>query len=473
MLFNSFEFLVFFVLVFAIYIALQRRWQNVFLLAASYTFYGAWDPRFLALIAASTVIDYVCGLQIGRATKEPQRRLFLGLSVCANLGALAFFKYYNFFAASFAELCTTWVGWAPPYLDIVLPVGISFYTFQTMSYTIDVYRREVSPTRSLTDLALYVAFFPQLVAGPIERAKSFLPQIQNERRITYDGFNQGCWLILFGLFKKVVIADNLAPLADAAFDQPGSTSGLQTMLGIYAFAFQIYGDFSGYTDIARGTSKLLGFDLRVNFRAPYFAVNPSDFWKRWHISLSSWLRDYLYIPLGGSRGGRWTTYRNLSITMLLGGLWHGAAWTFVAWGAFHAFLLVAHRSLTPSLSRIAPQSAYGQRLWTFVRVVCFFHLTCVGWTLFRARSLADVGTLLRSVLEPASGNESLLYAQLLWMVALLLPLVWLNLKQESANDLAVVHRWRAPVRFTLFMLLWSGIVLCGVTDGDEFLYFQF
>jgi len=341
-----------------------------------------------------------------------------------------------------------------------------------MSYTIDVYRRRLKPTRNMLNFALFVSFFPQLVAGPIERAKSLMPQIQGDRAITYERFGQGCWLILFGLFKKVVIADNMAPIADAVFDRPGTTTGLMTLLGVYAFAFQIYGDFSGYTDMARGTAKLLGFDLRVNFRMPYFSVNPSEFWKRWHISLSTWLRDYLYIPLGGSRGGRLQTYRNLTITMLLGGLWHGAAWTFVAWGAFHALLLIAHRITTPLLAQVRPRTALGSGVWKLIRVVVFFHLICLGWILFRARTLGDVGTIL-STIDTTAKVAPLFYAQLIGVIILLYPLLWLHLQQERARSLSVVHGWSAPLRFSVFMLLWIGIVLCGVTDGDEFIYFQF
>jgi len=358
----------------------------------------------------------------------------------------------------------------------VLPVGISFYTFQTMSYTLDVYRRRIAASRNLPDFALYVAFFPQLVAGPIERGAHFLPQIQRERRITWDCLRAGAWLILLGIFQKVVIADNLAPVADAVFRHPGELGPLETLTGIYAFAFQIYGDFAGYSNIARGVAALMGFDLMANFRMPYFALNPSDFWQRWHISLSSWLRDYLYIPLGGNRGTRRETYTNLMATMLLGGLWHGAAWNFVAWGGFHGALLIGHRALEPWLARIQPRGRLGGLVWGGVRMFVFFHLICVGWLLFRVELLPGAAAMLGSVAGlfsvPLGVTGDL---GLVWVFALatLLPLALLEIAQERSADLMVVKRWAAPLRLAVYVVLFVQIVVVGASGGDEFIYFQF
>jgi alginate O-acetyltransferase complex protein AlgI len=347
--FNSFAFAVFLPTVLLLYWALPKRGQNLLLLGASYFFYGYWDWRFLSLLAISTVVDYTAALRIERehggldSTSRRRKKVWLLASLCTNLGLLGFFKYFNFFADSFAELLAS-LGLTvnPMYLSVVLPVGISFYTFQTMSYTIDVYRGRMPATRRFFDFALYVSFFPQLVAGPIERAAVLLPQILNHRCFSRVQFLDGTHLIFWGLFKKVFVADNLAPVADRIF-AAGSCSAAETLLAAYAFAFQIYCDFSGYSDIARGCAKCMGFELMLNFDHPYVAENPREFWQRWHISLSTWLRDYLYIPLGGNRGGNLLMYRNLALTMLLGGLWHGAAWTFVIWGAYQGVLLIGHR----------------------------------------------------------------------------------------------------------------------------------
>ncbi|HMP71826.1 MAG TPA: MBOAT family O-acyltransferase [Kiritimatiellia bacterium] len=471
MLFNSIDFVLFFAVVYGLYLVLRHRAQNWLLLGASYFFYGCWDWRFLSLILISTLVDYVCGLKIHEATRPGTRRGFLVLSMVSNLGLLFFFKYFGFFAES-AQVLFQRLGmeldWVT--LHFVLPVGISFYTFQTMSYTIDIYRRELKPTRDLLDFAVFVAFFPQLVAGPIERARHLLPQVQLRRVLTYPMIREGCWLILLGYFKKVVIADNMAPLVATVFDHPDQAYGLSILAATVAFAFQIYGDFSGYTDIARGISKLMGFDIMLNFRMPYFALNPQDFWKRWHISLSTWLRDYLYIPLGGNRGGTVFTYRNLTLTMLLGGLWHGAAWHFVAWGAYHGLLLVGHRLLLPILSLIQPTSLIGQRVWHWVRLTGFFGLTCFGWMLFRVESLADVPVLLSNIVQPFAWNGKV---AMLTMACLLPPLLILDYWQEKTGDLLVVKRWPAPVRLATYATLFAFIVMTGWVERIEFIYFQF
>ena len=305
MLFNTLQFAIFFIIVYSLYLLFNHKWQNWMLLVASYIFYGAWDWRFLSLIFISTILDYICGLQIYKSRYLKRKRLFLFFSVFGNLAILGFFKYFNFFATNLQELLKIF-GFSihPHFLHIILPIGISFYTFQTMSYTIDIYRGRMAPTKKFFDLALFVAFFPQLVAGPIERAKHLLPQILVPRKLSLDKFYEGCYLIFWGLFQKVFIADNLAKIVDPVFAGNSPYNGIQVILALYAFAFQILCDFSGYSNIARGLGKCMGFDIMVNFNLPYFSTNPREFWRRWHISLSTWLRDYLYISLGGNRRGK-------------------------------------------------------------------------------------------------------------------------------------------------------------------------
>lgn len=346
MLFNSFDFLLFFVVVFIVQRLLPHRQRNLFLLATSYFFYSCWDWRFLSLIMISTLVDFYCGRAIFGSNVNKIRKRYIVISILTNLGILGFFKYAGFFVDS-ANILISSLGHNPTsfHLNIVLPVGVSFYTFQTMSYTIDIYRKQVKPAENIIDFALFVAFFPQLVAGPIERAKNFLPQVLKKPVVSSSMIMEGGWLVFWGLFKKSVIADNMAIIVDQAFSS-SSLAGGDLLIAVYAFAIQIYCDFSGYSDMARGIAKMMGYNLMLNFKVPYFATNPSEFWRRWHISLSSWLRDYLYIPLGGNRNGRLQTYRNLFVTMLLGGLWHGAAWKFVLWGAYHGTLLALHRIMS-------------------------------------------------------------------------------------------------------------------------------
>ncbi len=477
MLFNSFEFAWFFVGVFLLYAAAAHRLQNVILLVGSYCFYGAWNPRFLSLIALSTLVDYLCGRWLERTSSQRRRRILVGVSILTNLGILGFYKYYNFFADSLSVLLQSW-GFdpAPFRLSIVLPIGISFYTFQTMSYTLDVYRRKIPACHNLLDFAVFVSFFPQLVAGPIERAGRLLPQIQGERRIGYQEVRKGAWLILLGLFKKVVIADNLAALVDPVFADVNAATGPAALIGVYAFAFQIFCDFSGYSDIARGLAKLMGFELMQNFRLPYFATNPIEFWRRWHISLSTWLRDYVYISLGGNRHGRVRMCLNLMVTMVLGGLWHGAAWTFVTWGVFWGIVLVVHRLINTQL--VHPTTRLTSTAWTLIRMVAFFHITCLGWILFRANSLADCSTLLAkisSLFGPAIGvqADAGIGIELVWIAFLVVPLLGLQAFKARANDMYVVKQWRPPFRLATYLFLVACITLCGVTRRHEFIYFQF
>jgi D-alanyl-lipoteichoic acid acyltransferase DltB (MBOAT superfamily) len=472
-LFHSSTFAVFFALTYALYVSLRHRQQNVLLLVASYVFYGYWDWRFLSLLAASTLLDYFCALAIQGSDHPPARRRFLALSLCGNLGMLGFFKYAGWFAGSLQVLAARF-GWHIDAftLDVVLPVGISFYTFQTMSYVIDVYRRQMPATRNLLDFAVFVSFFPQLVAGPIERAASLLLQVERPRRVTETQFYQGIWLVFFGLFKKVFIADNMAPIVDRAFAAGSAPSGVEVVVAVYAFAFQIYGDFSGYSDIARGISKLMGFELMVNFRMPYFARNPREFWRRWHISLSTWLRDYLYISLGGGRHGSARTYVNLMLTMILGGLWHGAAWTFVLWGFYQGVLLVGHRSLSPAIAALRRAFGPAEGLWTVLSIVVTLQFVCLGWLIFRGESVAQIVDYLRSIVF-AFGDPSVVLGDVARIAFYVLPLLVLELYQEAIGNLHAIDRldWRVRglVYFVMAVLLASG----GASGGQEFIYFQF
>jgi D-alanyl-lipoteichoic acid acyltransferase DltB (MBOAT superfamily) len=398
------------------------------------------------------------------------------VSLFVNLSILGFFKYYGFFARSFSELAAGFgVELRPFVLDVVLPVGVSFYTFQSLSYTIDVYRGTLAPERSLLRFATFIAFFPQLVAGPIERATRLLPQLARPTHIGWERFEEGVFLIAAGLFKKVVVADNVAKVADAAFalEQP---TGLQAWAGAYAFAIQIYCDFSGYTDIARGTARCLGFDLMLNFNLPYFSSNPSEFWRRWHISLSTWLRDYLYIPLGGNRGSSSSHYRNLMLTMLLGGLWHGAAWTFVAWGAFHGALLCLHRMLEPILRRVRPRGAVAGTAYRIATAVVFFHLVCIGWIFFRADTwsgaLGMIAALPHVELANATADLSALGP---WAFAAFVSgaVLGVQLLEYYADDLLLLLHSPVPIRAGLYA---AGVVLfllTGEFGGHAFIYFQF
>jgi len=412
------------------------------------------------------------------ARREQTRRVaYLVISLTANLGILAYFKYCDFFITSFRDFVST-IGWGNVNLlplGILLPAGISFYTFQSMSYAIDIYRREAEPTEDFMDFALFVCFFPHLVAGPIMRAHTLLPQVTEPRRVTRNGWEDGLYLVLLGMFKKVVVADNLAPMANAVFNQyaaglGGEISGAATMMGVYAFALQIYGDFSGYSSVARGISKWLGFELAINFRLPYFAVSPSDFWQRWHISLSSWLRDYLYIPLGGNRYGTWLTYRNLMITMLLGGMWHGAAWTFIAWGFYHGAILCLFRILKIRDPKLTAHPAswlhYG------FRALVMFHLTCLGWLFFRADGFGTAAAMLLQVVrDPLPSAEILPQAAfLLFYCGPLFLLEWWLDGEERVERLTSTMPIRRAVAYAYLLI---SMLVFHATQASEFIYFQF
>ena len=470
MVFNSLTFVAFFVAIYATYLTLPHRWQNRLLLIASYVFYGWWDWRFLGLIALSTLVDYLAGLAIANANSPRSRRAFLLASLGTNLGILGIFKYANFFVHSLSQgLVVLGIELSASIATIVLPVGISFYTFQTMSYTIDIYRGKLSPTRNIFDFALFVSYFPQLVAGPIERARILIPQLTAPRHITRQQFEHGCWLILSGYYLKCVLADNLAPFAERVFESPELAHGFQVVVGIWAAAFQIYGDFAGYSRIAIGISKLMGIDLMSNFNRPYLAGNPSDFWKRWHISLSSWLRDYLYIPLGGSHRSAVLTYRNLFLTMLLGGLWHGAAWNFVVWGAFHGAILCLWRiRRTPEIR--SHHSARTQSLRHAIQVILFFQLTCAGWVLFFAKDISDVPILL---VNCVSGWEWNGQNGLVSIVVFAAPVLLMEVVGERSKRVHAGLQWRRAYRLGIYSATCVAIYLCGAVSRQSFIYFQF
>jgi alginate O-acetyltransferase complex protein AlgI len=470
MIFNSFIFWGFFAIVLALYWRLPHRGQNYLLLLAGYIFYGFWDWRYLGLLAFSTIVDYYVGYYLVRVDDARRRKLLITASVVVNLTFLGFFKYFGFFVNEMAGLLTS-LGFQPhlPVLHIVLPVGISFYTFQSMAYTIDIYRRKAQPARNLVEFATYVAYFPPLVAGPIERASNLLPQIQNERRFKPGDFAEGLYHIMIGLAKKVFIADNLAPIANRVFDMPaGELTSTEMLIGVYAFAFQIYGDFSGYSSIAQGVSKWLGIDLSYNFRMPYFSRSPSEFWQRWHISLSQWLRDYLYIPLGGNRHGPTRTHVNLLLTMLLGGLWHGANWTFIAWGAWHGLLLIAYRMLGTE----AFEKPSGNRAISVLQAVVMFHFVCIGWIFFRAESIHQAFALIGALGHGFALTDFAIYAGslLLFFAAPLMVYEWFAYRR---NDMLLALSRPAWQRVALYGYFIAMVVVFPPLTQQVFIYFQF
>lgn len=451
---------------FSLHVDWQRLFGNRF----------GWHVLFTSL--AILIVANLLYSFLQRQNDAQKRKAFLIVSIVSNLSILAFFKYFNFFASSFSAMSQNLLGITPEWytLEIILPVGISFYTFQTMSYSIDVYRHELKASRNLTAFAAYVSFFPQLVAGPIERGKQLLPQFQRLRSFPTPGdIREGCWLIAWGLFKKLVIADNLAIIVNrtfAPFDQMVTSvsvpeDGLRLLMALYAFAFQIYCDFSGYTDIARGTAKLFGFNLMINFRLPYFATDPSSFWRRWHISLSTWLRDYLYIPLGGNRGGKLMVYRNLMLTMLLGGLWHGASWTFVIWGAYQGALLSIYRMLGIDAER----DGYA-RLKKGLMIVFFFQLTCLGWLIFRAPNVNTIAVFLESILLHPFGSEQA-WEDLKTILFYTWFLILFQVIQYRTDDLNPMANWHWFIRLNVWVYVIMSVLVLANPGGQEFIYFAF
>jgi D-alanyl-lipoteichoic acid acyltransferase DltB (MBOAT superfamily) len=484
MFFNSIDFAIFLPVVFVLYWFVAHRnlkAQNVLVVLASYLFYGWWDYRFLSLILFSTLVDFVISRRLQTSDKEKERKALLITSLVVNLGMLGFFKYYNFFIENFIT-AFTWFGMpiTGRMLNVVLPVGISFYTFQTLSYTIDVYRRKLVATDDFIAFTAFVSFFPQLVAGPIERATNLLPQFYKRRVFEYAAAADGMRQILWGLFKKVVIADGCAEYANLIFDNHGDYSGSTLALGAFFFAFQIYGDFSGYSDIAIGTARLFGFDLMQNFAFPYFSRDIAEFWRRWHISLSTWFRDYLYVPLGGSRGGTWMKVRNTFIIFLVSGFWHGANWTFVAWGALNAifFMPLLLRNRNRNNLGIVAKGKWLPSLTEGMQILFTFSLTVFAWIFFRAESMshawAYVGGILSTSLFslprfPGIGTALPTIAILVAFIAA----EWLG--REGRYALEGIGRQKLlVVRWTVYaMVLLTMFFFGNFETSIEFIYFQF
>jgi len=471
MLFDSPVYIVFLALVTLLFWRLQFRAQNYFLLGASYFFYGWWDWRFVLLLAFSSVVDFYVARAIERAQSLPRRRkALLIFSVALNFAILGFFKYSNFFVDSFLQLAPALGLHDLPrvFVQIILPPAISFYTFQEVAYIVDVYHGKLRPAKSLVDYALFVSLFPHLIAGPIQRPLHLLPQVQWPRTWNADKAFDGLLLILEGLFRKVVIADNCALVANAAFGgRFGPANTMVVLLGTLAFAFQIYGDFSGYSSIARGSAQLLGFHFMVNFRQPYLAQSLQDFWRRWHISLSSWLRDYLYIPLGGNRRGRLRTYVNLLLTMLLGGLWHGANWTFVIWGGLHGFGLAGERLLSGKRDIADSPSS----TWRFARRIAVFVFVCLSWVFFRSHTVAGAFAQLRALFtwhwQPVYGVAT----EFLAIFVTLMLFVDVCLERAKTEYLFELrsYRYRIAVGVALCVLT----TLLGANQANAFIYFRF
>ena len=490
MLFNSLTFVVFYLVVFTLYWLIRARTpQNVLLLAASWIFYGAWSWKFLLLLIASTVLDYACGLLIEQAPNPRRKRAWLILSVAGNLTFLATFKYLGFFVTEFAELLER-LGFnaSVPVLEIVLPVGISFYTFQTIGYVVDVYRGKVPAARSILDYALYVAFFPQLVAGPIERAGNLLPQFRKPRVWNTPNFESGLQLAVWGLFKKIVIADNLAPYVDTVYADPGAYSGAVLSTATVFFAFQIYCDFSGYTDTARGVARMLGFELMKNFDFPYISKTPVEFWQRWHISLSKWFQDYLYFPLAiryMRRGGWASKYKAHIVAMALIGIWHGANWTFLVFGLYWGVLIASYLAILERTSRAEPDGlarrfvAAVPGLRDLGSIAVMFGLVCVGWVFFRAESIGEAWLVLTraasSVGANAVASPEIVDAAILWvLIAGLCVAEWVY--RQSQRIRVNLEGGRLPAIAGRYALFAAIIVSAGASQLDgarPFIYFQF
>lgn len=487
MLFNSLDFAIFLPIVFVLYwfvTARNLKLQNLLIVVASYVFYGWWDWRFLSLILFSTLVDYLVGLGLSKQENLLKRRVLLWTSIGVNLGFLGFFKYYNFFLDNFIEAFSFFGrDISPNSLNIILPVGISFYTFQTLSYSIDVYKRKLEPTRDFVAFAAFVSFFPQLVAGPIERASNLLPQFYARRTFEYSKAVDGLRQILWGLFKKVVIADNAAEFANMFFNSPADYPGSVLFLGAVFFAFQIYGDFSGYSDIAIGTARLFGFSLMQNFAFPYFSRDMAEFWRRWHISLSTWFRDYLYIPLGGSRGSLAMKVRNTFIIFVVSGFWHGANWTFIVWGALNALyflpLLLARKNRTHlgsvAENRILPSL---REVW---QMASTFALTVLAWVFFRAEDMAHAMAYLKGIFSTSlftvpKGAHFLGSAMhpfvLFFLLGFFILIEWFGRKEQYAIGATLSSQPRF-LRWLFYALLIFMLGVFAQTNETPFIYFQF
>ncbi|MBP6825453.1 MAG: MBOAT family protein [Saprospiraceae bacterium] len=469
MLFNSIDFAFFLPIVFFLFWLGARgslRLQNLLLLVSSYIFYGWWDWRYLMLLIFSSLFDFYIGLALHKQEDGRRRSLLFWSSIGVNLTLLGFFKYYNFFADSFVNAFSMFGQQLHlPTLKVILPVGISFYTFQSMSYAINIYWRKLTPTRDILAYTAFVSFFPQLVAGPIERATNLLPQFYKPKEFDYSLITKGLKMMLLGFFMKVVIADRLSLYVDSVYNNIGMHTGWSFMVASFFFALQIYGDFAGYSLIAIGTAKLFGFNLMQNFNRPYFSASFRDFWSRWHISLSTWFKDYVYVPLGGNRGSKPRTYFNLFTTFLVSGLWHGANWTFVVWGAMHGAFQIIERMIKNTVNIKLPK---------VVSILFVFALTCLAWVFFRAKSVNDAFYVIQTMFTHAGdsvhiGDKGIFAFSIMGIFMLFA----MEFTMEYYPDFSLLNHRRAPVRFATILVMLVYIISLGVFDGSQFIYFQF
>lgn len=489
MLFNSLDFAVFFPIVFVLYwlVSNNLRWRNILILASSYVFYGWWDWRFLFLIAISSIVDFYVGQKLYKENTVKNRKRLLFISLIINLGLLGYFKYTNFFIDTFVDSFRLFGKELEiTSISIILPVGISFYTFQTLSYTIDIYRKQLKPTKDWLSFFAFVAFFPQLVAGPIERASHLLPQFYKTYKFKYNQVKSGLLLIAFGLFKKMVIADRAALYVNEVYNNPGSYEGMETIIATVLFAFQIYCDFSGYSDIAIGAARTMGFDLMKNFDSPYLSKSITEFWRRWHISLSTWFRDYVYIPLGGSRNGKYRTYYNLFIVFFVSGLWHGAAMTFVMWGVIHGVIIVVEKAISKRKEKVfsflkIDKSTLSNKL---VFIMITFTIVCFAWVFFRANSFADSRIIIESFF---TNNFYELFGEKLYLIGLkeneftllvlsILSLTFIESFHKKRSILSILNKQPIFFRWCVYLCIAVFITIFGVYGSEiasEFIYFQF
>ena len=481
MLFNSIHFLIFFPIVILLYFSIPHKYRWILLLASSYYFYMSWKAEYIILIMISTLVDYISGIQIHKSTSQRRKNLFLGFSLASNFGLLFAFKYFNFFSDSFRILLQQFtIQLSPLTLKVLLPIGISFYTFQTLSYTIDVYRGKIKPEKHLGIFAVYVSFFPQLVAGPIERAKNLLPQFYEKYYFEYKRVADGLKLMMWGFFKKIVIADRLSLIVSTIYNDPTSYTGLPLILATVFFAFQIYCDFSGYSDIAIGSAQIMGFSLMDNFKRPYFSRSIADFWRRWHISLSSWFKDYLYIPLGGNRVNILRWGMNIMVVFVVSGLWHGANWTFVIWGGFHGVLLLIERFSKPAWDTFL--KAIGliklPRIVHIVEIGITFILVNIGWVFFRANNIKDAFYILFNMFRGLNLNFENMTIGVGWMDLIVAFIViafmeFVHLIQAHRSIRQFLDDRPIAVRWGIYLSLMLSILLFGVFNGTQFIYFQF
>ena len=475
MLFNSFIFIIFLLFVIPLYYVLARKYRAVYLFLVSYFFYGYWDWRFCTLLLISTIVDYYVGRTLYKSVDKQRRKLLLWISISTNIGILGFFKYFNFFIDSFEAMIVPLGGELDfLHLNVILPVGISFYTFQTMSYTIDIYRKKLRPTSSLLDFAVFVAFFPQLVAGPIERAKHLLPQIEKLTSPKRRQIEEGIVLIIYGLFKKVMIGDASGKIVDRIFGHMQQFNAVELIVALVLFSIQIYADFSGYSNIARGLAKLLGVELMKNFEQPYLSANITEFWRRWHISLSSWLKDYLYISLGGNRGGIKRTYVNLMLTMLIGGLWHGASWNFVIWGGLHGIYLMVHKWFLQNSKKNNDLPPYYQLLYSRpVKVLFTYCLVLFTWLFFRAPDFETVSVFFTKLIAFETSQLSLRFV--LIGFSYLAMTLGLDLAESYTNSHVFVLKFnsRSVQSGILVVLITVTLVFMFQSEPLPFVYFQF